>query len=150
RDLWDLNRLGLGAEKLAPHDMMPLTDEVETLTVLRPTAPPLPEILFEDEALIAVAKVPHESTIPQGEHDGSLLQRVRELPGAALAVPVHRLDAGTSGVCLFARDGKLVAELASALTLGEKEYIAVAHGVTRDKGSIRRPLSKHGRPKDAR
>lgn len=150
RDLSDFRRLGFSADSLSAYDMMPLTEEVETLAVLRPTGVPEPEVLFESERLIAVAKAPHESTTPQGEHESSLLARVRTLPGASFAVPVHRLDAGTSGVCLFARDAKYVAELAAALAAGEKEYVAVAHGVTRDKGSIRRPLSEHGRPKDAR
>jgi 23S rRNA (uracil1939-C5)-methyltransferase len=150
RDLADLARRGMAPESIVPYDMMPLTEEVETLAVLGARAVPLPEVLFADEHLIAVAKAPHEPTTPQGEHLGSLLDRVRMLDGAERAVPVHRLDAGTSGVCLFARGPEHVHTLALALTKGEKEYVTLARGVTRDKGSIRRPLFEHGRPHESR
>ena len=150
RDLADLARRGIAPRSIAPYDMMPLTEEVETLAVLGACPVPLPEIIFSDDRLIAVVKPPHEPTTPQGEHVGSLLDRVRLLDGAESAVPVHRLDAGTSGVCLFARGPEHVGALARALTEGEKEYITLARGVTRDKGSIRRPLFEHGRPYEAR
>ena len=59
-----------------------------------------------------------DATTPQGEHPFSLLARVRTLPGCADAVPVHRLDLGTSGVCLFARNPEHVSTLSSALAAG--------------------------------
>jgi 23S rRNA (uracil1939-C5)-methyltransferase len=150
RDLSDLGRHGLAVRAVAPFDMMPLTEEVEALATLGPGEPPLPEVLYEDEALIAVVKAPHEPTIPQGEHAGSLLGRVRRKPGAEEAVPVHRLDIGTSGVCLFARRPEHASELSQALALGQKEYLALCKGVVRDKGSVRRPLPERGRPQEAR
>src|SRR5262249_29871924 len=112
--------------------------------------PPLPDILHEDEHFVAVVKAPHEPTTPQGEHPGSLLSRVRRLPGAAEAVPVHRLDLGTSGVCLMAKKPEYVASIAKALAQGQKEYVALCKGVVREKGAIRRPLVEHGRPHEAR
>ncbi|HVW23761.1 MAG TPA: pseudouridine synthase [Polyangiaceae bacterium] len=150
RDLADLARHGLSPRSLSPFDMMPLTEEVEALAVLEPADRPPPTVLYEDERLVAVLKVPHEPTIPQGEHTISLLDRVRKLEGAADAVPVHRLDVGTSGVCLMARRPEHVADLAAALSAGEKEYVALVKGVVRDKGSIRRPLIERGRPLAAR
>jgi 23S rRNA (uracil1939-C5)-methyltransferase len=150
RDLADIRYRGFLPVLLAPYDMMPLTEEVETLAVLAPAPVPPPEVLYADAELIAVEKPPHEPTTPQGEHASSLLARVRRLDGAENAVPVHRLDASTSGVCLFARRPEHVAALSSALSAGEKEYVALARGITRDKGSIRRPLPDHGRARDAR
>ena len=150
RDLSDLARRGMAPRSIVPYDMMPLTEEVETLAVLGIAPVPLPEVIFADEELIAVLKPPHEPTTPQGEHMGSLLDRVRRLEGAERAVPVHRLDAGTSGVCLFARGPEHVQRLARSLSEGEKEYVTLARGVTRDKGSIRRPLVEHGKPFESR
>jgi 23S rRNA (uracil1939-C5)-methyltransferase len=150
RDLADFARRGYAARTITPFDMMPLTEEVEGLAILMRGEPPPPEIVHEDERLIAVVKPPHEPTTPQGEHPSSLLSRVRRLGGAAEAAPVHRLDIGTSGVCLFAREPRHVAELAHALGHGQKEYIALCKGVVRDKGSIRRPLVEQGLPHEAR
>jgi 23S rRNA (uracil1939-C5)-methyltransferase len=150
RDLADFARHGLALRALTPFDMMPLTEEVESLAILSRAEPPLPEVLHEDEHLVAVVKSPHEPTTPQGEHAGSLLERVRRLEGAREAVPVHRLDIGTSGVCLFARTPEHVPPLAAALAEGQKEYIALCKGIVRDKGSVRRPLLERGRPYEAR
>jgi 23S rRNA (uracil1939-C5)-methyltransferase len=150
RDLADFARHGLAVRTLTPFDMMPLTEEVESLAVLGRAEPPLPFVLHEDERLIAVMKSAHEPTTPQGEHAGSLLERVRRLDDAAEAVPVHRLDIGTSGVCLMARKPEHVAVIAAALTDGQKEYVALCKGIVRDKGSIRRPLQERGRPQEAR
>lgn len=150
RDLADLSRRGLRPLAVAPFDMMPLTADVETLAVLEPGAPPAPIVLHEDERLIAVDKPPHLPTTPQGEHAGSLLRAVQTACGAPDAVPVHRLDVGTSGVCLFARRPEYVEVFARSLKEGQKEYVALAKGVTRPKGSIARPVVEHGRPQEAR
>jgi 23S rRNA (uracil1939-C5)-methyltransferase len=140
RDLAHLARLGLRAERVEPWDLIPLSDAVETLAVLRPSSLPPPRVLFEDEALIAIEKPPFLPTTPQGEYEDSLLARVRRLPRAARAVPVHRLDRGTSGVCLFARAPEAVPELAEALARGTKRYVALVRGVTHKGGRISRPL----------
>lgn len=150
RDLADFARHGFSPVSLAPYDMMPLTEEVETLAVLVRAAPPEPGVLFADDALIAVVKSPHEPTTPQGEHEGSLLARVRRLPGAERAVPVHRLDVGTSGVCLFARRPEHAEELGAALAAGRKEYMALVLGVVRKKGVVNRSLVDQGEPREAR
>ncbi|MBM4364504.1 MAG: RNA methyltransferase, partial [Deltaproteobacteria bacterium] len=150
RDLADLAVKGYRPQSLQPFDMIPLTAEVETLAVLARDELPPPELLHEGESLLAVVKPPHEPTTPQGEHQGSLLARVRALPGASAAVPVHRLDVGTSGVCLFAREPGAVAVIARALAEGEKEYVALLRGVTRDRGVVNRPLLEQGRTVAAR
>jgi 23S rRNA (uracil1939-C5)-methyltransferase len=152
RDLAHLARLGYATERAQPWDMIPLTDEVETLAVLHRAPPPPPRVLFADDTLVAVEKAAHEPTTPQGEHAGSLLARVRRLPGCAEAVPIHRLDAGTSGVCLFARRAADVAPWQRALGASdaEKRYTALVRGVIRAKGSIARPLPDEGVMREAR
>jgi len=152
RDLAHLARLGYRTEHARPFDMIPLTDEVETLAVLHRAPPPTPRVLFADDTLIAVEKAAHEPTTPQGEHAGSLLARVRRLPGCAEAVPIHRLDAGTSGVCLFARRAAEVAPWQRALGAesAEKRYTALVRGVIRAKGAIARALPDEGVMRDAR
>jgi 23S rRNA (uracil1939-C5)-methyltransferase len=152
RDLAHLARLGYRTEHARPWDMIPLTDEVETLAVLHRAPPPAPRVLFADDTLVAVEKAAHEPTTPQGEHAGSLLARVRRLPGCADAVPIHRLDAGTSGVCLFARRAADVAPWQRALGASdaEKRYTALVRGVIRGKGAIARALPDDGVLRPAR
>ena len=150
RDADDLARQGLGLATVAPFDMIPLSESVETLATFAPAAAPPPRVLFENETLVAVSKSPHEPTTPQGEHGHSLLSRVRTLPGAANAVPVHRLDLGTSGVCLFARAPEHVAELARSLAEGTKEYVALVRGIARKKGRITRALREGGVDRESR
>jgi len=151
RDLAHLAWLGLRAVRLAPFDLMPLTAEVECLAVLARGAPPPPAVLFEDDALLAVDKPPHLPTVPHPERAGSLLERVRALPGAAGAVPVHRLDAETSGVCLFARSAAAAAGAQRALAdpAARKLYRALVRGVGRARGRIARPIVEAGRSRPA-
>lgn len=104
RDLVHLERLGYHAEWVRPFDMIPLTDHVECVALLRRGEPTAPRILWEGVDAFAVDKAAHEPTAPHAESMSSLLERVRALPGGAHAVPLHRLDAGTSGAVLFARD----------------------------------------------
>jgi 23S rRNA (uracil1939-C5)-methyltransferase len=150
RDADHLARLGLSLDSLAPFDMIPLSEAVEVVATFTQGPAPAPRVLFENEALVAVSKAPHEPTIPQGEHSHSLLARVRALPGCHDAVPVHRLDAGTSGVCLFARSAERVPELARALGAGTKEYVALVRGVSRKKGHVTRALKDAGVDRAAR
>jgi 23S rRNA (uracil1939-C5)-methyltransferase len=140
RDMNHLLQLGHAADSLQPFDMIPLTDSVEVLVLLRPRKPPPLRVIFEDDRLIAVDKPAHLSTTPQGEHPHSLLERLRSDRDLPHLVPVHRLDHGTSGVCLFAKQGAAVAPLAAALGAGEKQYLALARGIARAKGSVSKPL----------
>ena len=52
--------------------------------------------------------------------------------------PVHRLDAQTGGVMVYARTAKSAAELSRQITSGEfkKEYLAMLHGVPEKKGDF--------------
>ena len=150
RDLDHLARLGFSARSLAPFDMIPLTDQVETVAVLRRTPPTAPVVLYEDGEVMIVDKPPHEPTTPQGEHAGSLLARVQQLHGGGAAVPVHRLDVGTSGVVIFAKEARHVAGWADALARdGQKTYVAAVRGVPAGTGVIDRPLTEGGKSREA-
>jgi 23S rRNA (uracil1939-C5)-methyltransferase len=121
------------------------------VALLAPGAPPALSVLFADDALIAVDKPPHLPTVPHPERAGSLLARVRALPGAADAVPVHRLDAETSGVCLFAPSAAVAGDAQRALAdpATRKRYHALVRGVGRARGRIARPIVEEGRARPA-
>jgi 23S rRNA (uracil1939-C5)-methyltransferase len=74
------------------------------------------------------------------------LQRERHLPELQ---PVHRLDVGTSGVCIFAKHKRALPLLAAALASGEKHYLALVRGAARAKGIVRAPLREQGQTRDA-
>jgi 23S rRNA (uracil1939-C5)-methyltransferase len=152
RDLDHFTRLGYAPARLTPVDMIPLTEEVETFVLLRPAAAPLPRVAYADDEVLIVEKPPHEPTTPQGDHGGSLLGRVRRLPGAETAVPVHRLDVGSSGLVIFARKAAYVTAWAEALAAesGRKIFLAAARGRTPSKGAITRDLRDEGRLLPAR
>jgi 23S rRNA (uracil1939-C5)-methyltransferase len=151
RDLAHFAWLGWQAERVAPFDLMPQTGEVECVAVLRRAAPPELVALFEDDQLLAVDKPPFLATVPHPERKGSLLARVRARAGASGAAPLHRLDADTSGVCLFAKRVEHVAAWQRALADAgaRKRYLALARGVGRAKGRIARPLREAGRTLEA-
>ncbi len=146
RDLDHLARLGYRCASAQPLDMIPLSDEVETVAVLRRAPPSAVRVLYEDDRLLFVEKAPHEPTMPSREHEGSLTSRVQRLPNAEAAVPVTKLDVGTSGVVLFARTpGDAVAlDRAANAASARKVYLAGTRGVIPTKGSIARALSSSG------
>lgn len=152
RDLDHFRRLGYAPTMVQPLDMIPLTEEVETVVVLEPEPVPPPRVAYSDDEIVIVEKPPHEPTTPQGEYSGSLLSRVRTLPGCDQAVPVHRLDVGTSGLVIFARRAAFVAAWAEALaaSTGRKIYLAASRGRTPSKGAITRELRDEGRVLPAR
>jgi 23S rRNA (uracil1939-C5)-methyltransferase len=146
RDLDHLGRLGYATVSMRPLDMIPLTDEVETVAVLRRSGVPVPRVLYEDEEIVVVDKGPHEPTTPQGEYRGSLLARVRSIVGAEGATPVHRLDVGASGLVVFARRAESVAKWERVLASATTRAISVVatRGVTPTKGAVTRALRQGG------
>ncbi|HEX3345263.1 MAG TPA: pseudouridine synthase, partial [Polyangiaceae bacterium] len=152
RDLDHLSRLGYATATLRPLDMIPLTDEVETIAVLRRSGLPLPRVAHDGPELLVVEKGPHEPTVPQGEYGGSLLARVRRIPGAENAVPAQRLDVGTSGLVVFARRADLAPKWGRALAAATTRaiYVVAVRGVTPSKGAITRDLREDGKLHAAR
>lgn len=152
RDLDHFVRLGYGVQTLRPLDMIPLTDEVETIALMRRIGQPAPRVAYEDEEILIVEKGPHEPTTPQGEYAGSLLARVRKLPGGADAVPIHRIDIGTSGLVMFAKRAELAGRWQQVLgaETSRKIYVAGTRGITPSKGAITRDLREEGKMYPAR
>ena len=110
-------------------------------------------ILYQDAHLVAVGKpaglLVHRSGLDAGETRFAL-QLLRDQLQAPVW-PVHRLDKGTSGVLLFARDAGTAAALGQAFqTAGavRKTYLAVVRGWPPDAGLIDHPLARL--PDDAR
>ena len=103
-----------------------------------------PEILFQDDFLVAINK-PHGLLVHRSDlaADASefAVQIVRDFVGKKV-FPVHRLDRKTSGVLLFALDAmtnSLMQQL-FADNLVEKIYLAIVRGFTADSGEINYPL----------
>ena len=151
RDLGHLRLLGYAATALHPFDMIPHSTAVECLvTVLRGVAP-APTVVYEDAQCLAVVKSGYESMRAEAGTLG-LLERVRQLPGAADAVlvPGAQLDHDSSGICLFARSPAALALLELACTEAAHTFMGLARGVTHKKGSIRRPVRQARRVVPAR
>ncbi len=151
RDLDHLCRLGYSSSELTPLDMIPLTEEIETIAALRRTPPPTPKVIFDEDGVLVVEKGPHEPVTPQPEYMGSLLARSGRIPGVVNPLVVHALDPGTSGLCMLARDEEALARWGEALaTTGRLIYLAAAKGVTPGKGAITRDLREGNRTYTAR
>jgi 23S rRNA pseudouridine1911/1915/1917 synthase len=100
-------------------------------------------VLWEDERLVAVNKPPGVSLATRSSEPGAAVQRlVAAIPederAAAWLDPeslflVHRLDVGTSGVVLLARDKEAHACLIAAFSARrvEKSYLALVWGKPR-------------------
>jgi 23S rRNA (uracil1939-C5)-methyltransferase len=149
RDLADLAQRGLRAREAQPFDMIPLSSGVETVVVLEP-APAFPiRVLYEDAELLAVDKPPHLPTTPDAAHASSLLVRLQTEHAMPELTALHRLDVGTSGVCLFAKQRGAVQALSERLRAGEKHYLALVVGAVRAKGIVRVALREQGKTRDA-
>ncbi len=104
-----------------------------------------PQILFEDESLLAVDKPSGLCTIPgrDGPVGASLKEILETSRGAPLWV-VHRLDAGTSGVVVFARNAEEHRRLNDAFAKREvqKTYLALVAGIPRGRrGTLDWPIA---------
>lgn len=152
RDLDHLSRLGYVAARLSPLDMIPLSEEIETVAILTRAAPAPPKVVYEDEEIIIVEKAAHEPCTPKGEYVSSVVARLQRIKGASRAVPLHRLDIGTSGLLVCAKDPnaapKWTAILSSPST--RRIYLAGVRGITPAKGAITRDLKENGKPLPAR
>jgi 23S rRNA (uracil1939-C5)-methyltransferase len=145
RDLAHLSLLGFSAKRLVPLDMIPLSDQVETLALLGRAPAPAPRILHEQDDLLAVDKPAHEPVHADETDQTGLLARVRRLSGWSDAVALVSLDRDTSGICLFARTPTAATRWQSDLSTAEQRFIALVRGITRDKGVVNRPIGDSGR-----
>jgi len=97
-------------------------------------------IVYEDNHLLAVNKPPRMPTMGVSEHEASLVRRAKEYikrrfhkPGNVYLGIMSRLDAGTSGIIVFARTSKAAARLTEQFRSRkvQKTYWAIVAGVPR-------------------
>lgn len=103
---------------------MPAMSEPEVSIAIR--------FLHEDAAIVAVAKPAPLPLHPSGRFNRNTLQSIlNEVYHPQKLRPVHRLDANTTGVVLFARTGAMARKLQTAFAAGavEKSYLARIQGV---------------------
>lgn len=156
RDLDHFVRLGYSTSTLRPLDMIPLTDEVETVTVLRRGPPPPPQVLYEDDDVLVLAKAPHEAVAPRAEggngHGISLKDRAARLPGGKSLRAIGRDDTSTSGIVFFAKTDEAYELFTKAFAdpSTRRVYVAYVRGVTPQKGTIARDLREDGRTHPSR
>ena len=136
-----------GQIEVSPAELPPLRAAPEDLPV---------EILYEDEAVIAVDKpaglIVHAGA---GAHSGTLVNRLvhrfqslSHAGGELRPGIVHRLDKDTSGVLLVARTDAAHRALAAqfAARSVEKTYLALVQGRVRaDSGRIAKPIARDPR-----
>jgi 23S rRNA (uracil1939-C5)-methyltransferase len=132
-----------------PFDMIPLSDGVESVVALQPGAAAPLRVLYEDAQLLVVDKPPHLPTTPDAAHDSCVLERLQKEHAAPELTALHRLDVGTSGVCLFVKQRSAVQQLSERLRAGEKHYLALVKGATRPKGIVRAALREQGKTRPA-
>jgi len=135
-----------GGEKIEVHpaDPQPLKAAPENLPI---------DILYQDDSVIAIDK-PAGLTVHAGAgaHEGTLVNRLvhhfqtlSNVAGDLRPGIVHRLDKGTSGVLLVARNDAAHRALAEqfANRTTEKIYLALVQGVVKqDSGRITRPITR--------
>lgn len=101
-------------------------------------------LLYVDEHLV-VADKPSGLLVHRGwdNDDDVAMFRVRDAIGEHV-FPVHRLDRGTSGALLFARNPSVAALLSAAFEEGkiEKQYLALVRGNPPDDGVIDYAIQK--------
>ncbi len=134
---------GEGVE-VSPADEVPLLAAPEDLPL---------EILYQDAAVIAINKpaglVVHAGA---GAESGTLVNRLvhhfatlSQVGGDLRPGIVHRLDKGTSGVLLVARNDAAHRALAAQFAgrTVEKTYLALVHGKVRDEqGRVTTPIAR--------
>ena len=145
-------RLSQPAHRLAAGEVVDI--EVLERAPLQAVAEEIPiDLLYEDDDFVVVNKpagmVVHPGAgIRSGTLVNALLHKLGELSAAGGAIRpgiVHRLDRGTSGALLVARNDRAHRALADQFRARsiEKTYIALVHGrLGRDAGTITRPIAR--------
>jgi 23S rRNA pseudouridine1911/1915/1917 synthase len=108
------------------------------------------DIVYEDDDLLVVNKpvglVVHPGAgNPEGTLVNALLNFDHQLAALPRAGLVHRLDKGTSGLLLVARDAGIQQKLIDLLAQREigREYEAICQGVFTAGGTIDQPIDRH-------
>jgi len=115
----------------------------------KPTAGKRLSVLFENDNVIAIDKQPGIIVIPdQHTPKAETLVGLAELQAKSKLWVVHRIDRGTSGVLIFAKNEQAHAFISQQFEKGlvKKTYWAIVSGrVEDDSGRIEVPISVDGR-----
>lgn len=141
------------SQKLVAGQKVEIRFETAKPTLLEAVSRPL-EILFEDEVLLALNKPQGVVTHPAPGHRGETLvhyllahlsgsKTFSEMPGERPGI-VHRLDKGTSGVILVAKNREIQEALSSQFKnrSTKKEYEAIAWGKMLLEGRFSTPIGR--------
>ena len=99
------------------------------------------DILYEDKHLIIVNKNGNMPTIKCDNYKDNLYSEVFDYLNKKVFV-VHRLDKDTSGIVVFAKSERVKESLQNTWDYTERNYIAVVHGITKDKDTIKSYLKE--------
>ena len=129
-----------GSDMSHPEDVFKRASAVTFFTprVVEPTVPDEVRIVGEGEGWVAVDKPAPMPVHPGGRYfKNTCLAITEELLGQKI-YPVHRLDAVTSGLVVFATDDRMASTMTQALSEGrvEKEYRAHVFGRVEDDEQI--------------
>ena len=109
------------------------------------STPSCPPILHVDDCLLVVDKPAGLRSVPAGGEGRQDCLAARVQAAWPDALIVHRLDAATSGLVLFARGAEMLRRMSLAFEqrVVGKQYVAVVHGhVVQDSGEIDLPLAE--------
>ena len=136
-------------DKVQIGDVVSVNLDFREETFLEPEDRPL-DIVFEDNSLLAVNKPPHMPVHPSAGHrTGTLAQAVLwhyQKQGLAVKIrPDNRLDSGTSGLTLFAKNAHIQDLLIGQMKENRiyKSYLGIVFGSFEPlSGTIRLPISR--------
>lgn len=149
-------RRAVKGDPVGEDDRVEVTAPTAPLRALAPNFELPLEVLFKDEAVLVVNKpggLPCHPLRP-GERDTVMNAVVAAFPEVAMAGPqplegglVHRLDNGTSGALLIAREPEALRTLRSGLKGGQirRAYLALVAGELKQTLEITEPLAHHPR-----
>ena len=102
-------------------------------------------IVYEDDNFLIVNK-PRGLLLQQdGNNDHLSLDIIVSNYLGKTAMPVHRLDKDTSGLCIFAKNNKVAEEMSKIFndhTQIEKHYLTLVSGQINEDGVVDAPLRK--------
>ena len=108
------------------------------------------DIIYEDEAILAINKPAGIATHPSRMHYGNTLSNGVKFYFDSINLnkkirPVNRLDLNTSGIVIFAKNEYVQENLIRQMSSGEfkKEYLAICDGIFENKkGTIDKPIAR--------
>ena len=113
--------------------------------VIEPTVPDEVEVLEENKDCLIVFKPAPMPMHPGGRYNKNTLTNILEEKGYSSLKIIHRLDAVTSGVVLFARNKKFAKKAMHCFTNGEvrKTYFALVAGAPQEhRKTITAPIKR--------